>query len=258
MRNALLLSCMTLSCVALSACGIDINRSATGEVVREDRVVDAFTEVALLGSLDLEVDVGGETAVAVVCGSEVLTDVITEVEDGTLVVRLRSGAIWAPLGQCEVHARTPGLVAATLNGSGTLRVDNADGDFERILLEGSGDVDVAGEAVGLLDAQLVGSGTLTVDGIASTALDVGLTGSGDVRLSGQTGMATMALDGSGSIEALDLTAEDATIGLSGSGDIDLTVTGTADVVVTGSGTVHLAGNPETDIDIRGSGDVNVD
>ncbi|MFT6144205.1 MAG: hypothetical protein ACJAZO_002721 [Myxococcota bacterium] len=237
------------------ACDIQIE---AGDVIREDRAVEAFSRIEASGMLDVEVDVGGPEAVSIVCGEHVLDDIITEVDNSnTLNIRLREGGRWTGIGSCEVHVRVPELTYASAQGSGNLDIDGATSTFATLFSEGSGRVIVTGTAMALEQIRGVGSGGVKVEGIDSRTLVVGLEGSGDVELSGRANVVDLGVDGSGDVDAMDLTTVDADVRLVGSGSVSLTVTGAADVTLTGSGDVELRGNPQVTSNVSGSGNVSV-
>lgn len=230
-----------------------------GEVTREDRSVDAFSRVDASSMLDVEIDVGGPEAVSIVCGEFVVDDIITEVDNSdTLNIRMRDGARWMTIGQCEVHVRVPALTYASSDGSGDMDIDGATAELTALFSEGSGDIVASGEGLALEQVNVQGSGGINVSGVDTDAIVVALEGSGDVQMSGRANFVDLRLNGSGEIDGVDFTTVDADVRLAGSGSISLTVTGSANVTLEGSGNVTLGGNPQITSEISGSGDIRLD
>ena len=151
--------------------------------------------------------------------------VLTEVEDGTLKLRLQ-------------HGRYPKLI---------LRIVVTSPDIESLSVSGSGD--------------LFHEGTLH----ASQDLNLKVSGSGDIRLGDiECRSFLSSCSGSGSIQTGNVTAGDGFSGtVSGSGEIDienLTVTGNVTARVSGSGDIRLhevSVDGDMDLSTSGSGDLLV-
>jgi hypothetical protein len=151
--------------------------------------------------------------VRVRAGEKVIGDVRTEVRDGTLRVTFDHDGFGGD--DVVVEASVPELTAIEASGSGDIEAVGIDADaFElrsdgsadialegtagrlTLLLDGSGDADLAGLAAGVARVAVSGSGDAEVR--AGERLDVAVDGSGDVRYHGNPAL-TQHVDGSGDL-----------------------------------------------------------
>lgn len=195
-----------------------LGRTGSGKKVTQQRQVPEFSEIRNDGALDVDVQVGPATSVAVTIDDDLQPLVETVVRGDTLVIRTRESVSYH--GEGRVAVTVPRLTACAVHGSG--------------------------------DAVIRGQG---VGAPAGLALDVD--GSGDVRWSGEAARLTAHIDGSGDV-ALAGKAQALTVDVNGSGDVKAKelAAGTADLTVNGSGDVEatLAGGPLR-VRVHGSGDV---
>jgi hypothetical protein len=216
LRTTLILTTAAVVAVALSACGLHIETDGSHTV--QTRTVSTFDRVDVRGSTDVVVTHGRSGTLTVSGGRNRVGDVITRVQDGTLIVRERDSDPTLHLGDDgpSVTVSTPSLVSARVDGSGDLSVAGLAGGPLKLRVDGSGDVD----GYGRLDT-----------------LDASVDGSGDLKLG-------------------DVIAQSAKVNLSGSGDADVHAVRSLAAVVSGSGDVSYAGNPQLTRDVSGSGDVS--
>lgn len=224
--------------VALLACACDDVAYGNGERATEARTLADFTRVESAGSVDVSIERGEAFEVVVSIDSNLLAELSTLVVDGTLVIRSDKDFEDIVAGP-HVRVTLPGLRAATLSGSGEVRVATPG----------------SGEPVTL---NLSGSGRMLFDGTAPETT-VHLSGSGDVDLVGESDRVALILDGSGDIDASALRASEGRLKLDGSGSIRANVEGAARVDLSGSGDIYLYGAPQlTSLSIDGSGELHTD
>ena len=204
-----------------------------GKKVTEPRQLAPFTSVRLEGSLDASVKVGGAQAVAVTIDQNLQPLVITEVRDGTLVVKTRD-ASWDGKGVVEITV--PALRGFTIEGSADVAIDGGQGDL-KLQIEGSGDLRWSGSAA---------------------RLDASISGSGDMKLGGTADQANLSVAGSGDVKAGGLTAKGATVSVAGSGDVEVTLDGgPLSVSIAGSGDVVWHGKAVVEqASVSGSGSIS--
>jgi hypothetical protein len=203
--------------------------------------VSPFEEISTVGPHRVEVTVGGEHAVRAVGPAEAIDRLEVVVEGGTLIIRPR-GSTWRrgrrELARITYFVTLPVLEAASLAGSGVLRVDRVEGTRFRGSLAGSGELAIAALAVEDADFSIAGSGDLLAAGTARAAR-VSIAGSGDLRARG-------------------LSSANATVRIMGSGDAALTVRQDARISILGSGDVDIAGPATCSVSRMGSGNVRCD
>ena len=215
-RTSLILTSTAAVAVAVSACSLQIQTDGPHTV--QSRTVGSFDRVELRGSTDVVVTHGPAGTLSVSGGRNRVRDVITRVQDGTLIVDERDSGTTLHLGDDgpTVTVSTPSLVSARVDGSGDLSMAGLAGGPLQLRVDGSGDVD--------------GHGRLD-------ALDA-------------------AGDGSGDLDLGHIVVQSAKVNLSGSGDADVDAVRSLSAVVSGSGDVSYAGNPRLTRDVSGSGDVS--
>ena len=237
MRTIALLSAAAI----VTACHSAGSAEGTGPVAQRDfPVAGAFDKIALAGSPNVIVTVGPAASVRAEGDAELLDRLEITNDNGQLRIGLRNSAgswfSWNSHQRLTVHVTLPALAAATIAGSGDMRIDRVQGPAFAASVTGSGDMNVA---------------ALTADQASFT-----VTGSGDISAAGHARQASASVTGSGDLHLAQLETETATIALAGSGGIGLRATQTAAVDLRGSGDVNIAGPARCTISKSGSGDVH--
>lgn len=236
MRLGLLLA----SAAILAACNMSANAqrndSAASVATQRSFEVGAFDAVSLEGPHDVIVKVGGAPSVRAEGSADVLDHLEVLVESGNLVIRQERGQWnWGHRKPATVYVTVPALTAASLGGSGNIRIDKVTGDSFKAALGGSGNIDIGALSVGKADFSIAGSGNIKAAGKADTT-STSIAGSGNA-----------AIDG--------LESQTASVSIVGSGNADVRASGTAAVTIMGSGDVTVAGGGKCTVNKMGSGDV---
>jgi hypothetical protein len=237
MRKAAILMASALALAATTACtrgGRD-----EGPTVQRAFQVGGFQSVSLGGSQNVVVSVGGTAPTVRAEGSErALERLEIVVENGALQIRSRNHGSWFGhhRGRVTVHVTVPALAAASVGGSGEIRIDRVSGERFAASVGGSGEIDIGDLRVREATFELAGSGDIRAAGAVERAR-INVAGSGDINLGG-------------------LEIRDAQIALVGSGDVVAKATGSARVSLTGSGDVSVVGPARCQIEKFGSGDVH--
>lgn len=211
-----------------------------GPTVQRNYQVGAFERIEVAGPYVVEVRTGSAPSVSASGPEKLIERLVVEVKGGRLMIHPRREKSmwrgWSSNGTAKIQVTTQALRAATIAGSGGIRVDRVTGDS----FEGS----------------VAGSGDLDVESIDVQSLKLSIAGSGDVRArSGQSRTAEYSIAGSGDIDAKGVRSESAAVSVAGSGSINAEATGTADVSIMGSGDVVLTGGAKCSVSKAGSGDV---
>ena len=209
-----------------------------GPTVQRGFEVGAFERIALEGSHDVVVTVGGAPSVRAEGSERAIERLEVVVEDGELHIRSRQRSGWLSFGSqrsATVHVTVPALSGATVAGSGEISIARVEGEAFEGHIAGSGELEIADLRVRAASFTIGGSGHVRAGGIADRT-EVAIGGSGDVDLSG-------------------LRSRTAAVRIGGSGNARLHATETADVRVAGSGNVEVTGGARCSVEKHGSGNV---
>jgi hypothetical protein len=236
MRAALILG----SALLLGACNMSADAQEApaggGGNAKRDFQVGAFDKVSLAGSHNVIVSVGGAPSVRAEGDPKVLDRLDIRVEGGELRIGSRSGISisFKSHRSATIYVTVPSLAAASVSGSGDLKVDRVEGARFAAGIAGSGDIDIA---------------ALKVE---AAEFEVG--GSGDIRAAGTAQSASISLAGSGDLSLEGLETRRAKVAVAGSGDVRVRAMETADISIVGSGDVTLSGSAKCTISKMGSGE----
>jgi hypothetical protein len=201
--------------------------------------VGAFTKVALGGSADVVVTVGGPPSVRAEGDAERIGRMDIRVEGDQLMIgSKRHGWNWGSGkgGAVTVYVTVPSLAAAEIGGSGDMKIDKVQGGNFAASIGGSGDMQIASLQTGEASASIAGSGSITAGGKAQHA--------------------TLSIAGSGDIDLGNLESRTATVSMVGSGNAAIKAVESADVSIMGSGDVTVSGGGKCKVSKMGSGSVN--
>lgn len=251
---------------ASTACVVRV-REGSGDVITEQRSVGAFTGVIADHAFDVDIVAGDADAVSVFCDDNLVEHVLTEVEDGDLVIeRVRTDGPFVaidPTVRCHVDVVAARLERVASSGSGHVTVSGRpDGlpfdALSLVLSAGSGGLEVTGPVASpAFEVSSSGSGRVDVAAVITGTLTLGNAGSGGVSVDdGAAGEIDATLSGSGPIDARAVQAAEASVFSSGSGGMQLTVTDLLEAHLSGSGGITVFGNPASrSVDDTGSGSV---
>ncbi len=132
-------------------------------------------------------------------------------------------------------------------------------DIKGIKSKGSGDIVSKGQIKSdNLTVLVEGSGDVNIANILANAVSVAVFGSGDVRIAGLTDILNAEIVGSGDIAANRLQTKDANVKIVGSGDCIIDTSNQALVQIIGSGDLILYREPKTiKRSIIGSGNIRL-
>jgi DUF4097 and DUF4098 domain-containing protein YvlB len=205
---------------------------------RRDFQVGAFDRIELAGSPDVIVTVGGRPSVRAEGDAETIERLEIVAENGELRIGMRpgGGSGWFRHHRgVTVHVTMPSVQAASIAGSGDIRIDRVEGPRFAAQIGGSGDIEIAHLRV--------------------AEANFAVRGSGGIRAAGGAERASATVAGNGDLDLEGFEAADATVALVGSGDISLRATRSAAIDLTGSGDVTITGPARCTIRKSGSGDV---
>ncbi len=225
---------------ATSACG-HVHEEGAGPSVSRNYQVSNFQEVEVAGPYDVTVRTGGNPGVSAQGSQKLLDRTVVEVQGDKLVIHPEehhSFFNWSfgSHGKASFTVTVPQLAAATIAGSGDIRVDHVRGDR--------------------FEGTIAGSGGLNVDSVEVQALKLSISGSGSAKAAaGKAQSAEYSIGGSGDIDAGAVQLQQAKVSIAGSGSVKANATGTADVSIMGAGDVDVSGGAKCSVSKAGSGSV---
>ena len=241
MRAALPLTAALLLGLSLGGCNMSANAREDDSQVRRDFQVGDFHKSSLAGSPNVIVTVGGAPSVRAEGGKSEIDRLDIRVENGSLVIGSKRDHGWSwNFGnghhhQVTIYVTAPSLAAASIAGSGDMKIDKVAGnDF---------------------DASISGSGDMNLASVQVAQAHFSIAGSGDLSAGGKAQQASISIAGSGGVSAGTLEVASATVSVIGSGNVTAHATQTADISIMGSGDVILSGAAKCSIHKMGSGDV---
>jgi hypothetical protein len=161
---------LLISNLALVACNMsaeaqeDRGPRSAGPAVTRSFDLAGFDAVGSAGSQDVIVTVGGAHAVRAEGDADSLERLELRVEDGTLKIGHKKGN-WS-VGWSRDRPRTviyvtlPAIRAASVAGSGDMKIDRVQGDEFAANIAGSGDIEVGQLRVASLNFSVAGSGNI--------------------------------------------------------------------------------------------------
>jgi len=238
MRKLLAAGSMAILAAACSAGAQEGDEQARGERGARNFEIGAFQSVSLEGAHDVVVTVGGEPSVRAEGDARAIERLDIRVENGTLKIGSRRGGSWfsSRRGHVTIHVSAPALRAASIGGSGDMRIDRVEAPRFAASIGGSGDMEI-----GALRARQA---------------SFSIAGSGDISAAGQADEADISIAGSGSVSGESLQTRRADVSIVGSGDVSLRASEAVDASIMGSGDVNVTGAARCTVSKLGSGDVH--
>lgn len=239
MRKILVAGAVAIPAVILAAaCSAGAqSHQASGQQGARNFEVGTFHGVSLEGAHDVVVTVGGAPSVRAEGDTAALDGLDIRVENGTLKVGTRRNWSWrGPGGHVVVHVTAPAIDAASIGGSGDLRIDRVEARSFAASIGGSGDIDIGALQAGQANFSIAGSGGIRAAGAAEET-DISIAGSGSAALER---LATRRAD----------------ISVMGSGSIALQASEAVGGSVMGSGSVTVRGGARCSVSRMGSGSID--
>ena len=237
MRKAIILGSILLLAACNFSADAQDHQSEGGSGTRDFKVA-SFNGIALGGSHNVIVTVGGAPSVRAEGDLKIIDRLDIRVENNQLVIGTKEGFSlgWKSHGKpVTIYVTAPSLAAASIGGSGDMKIDRVDGDRFAASIGGSGDMEVA--ALSVKDARF------------------SVAGSGAIRAKGKAESGEISVAGSGDLDLAEFEVQRANVSVVGSGDVRARAMQTADVSIAGSGDVTLSGTARCNVSKMGSGDV---
>ncbi|MBA2921031.1 MULTISPECIES: head GIN domain-containing protein [Sphingomonas] len=196
--------------------------------------VGRFSEISASSPAEVQVRTGAPASARAVGDAAALSRLDVHVEGDKLVIRTRRGMRWPGRARATVYVTVPALRAASVAGSGDVRVDRVAGP------------DFAGS--------VAGSGNLAVAELRTRTATLASAGSGNINAAGVVDQLQASAAGSGNIDARRVRARSARVSAVGSGNVEAQASQQAEVVSVGSGNAIVSGTTNCRVRARGSGE----
>ena len=207
------------------------------QIVKEDRTVDAFSEIDLRIAAEVFIKQESPQKITVHAPENVIKDLKTIVNAGTLVIKFDTWKV--KYKDIKIYISTPEINELEVSGSGSITAESAINSNN-------------------IEFEISGSGKINIGDLTTKTIEADISGSGKINLAGKNTVDKIDFDvsGSGDFLAIDLPVKIANIDISGSGTGEVNVIEKLDVDISGSGKVNYKGKPLVNADISGSGSVN--
>jgi len=207
-----------------------------------DRHLSGFHAIDVAGSFDVYITQGPNESVKVQAPDDIMSHIITEVNDGVLKIYNKHDAFhWGDM--FGWHKKI--IVYVVIK------------DVNEVNLSGSGDAFFRdGLNANALKLRISGSGDMT-GRVDVKTLQSSISGSGDMKLSGRAGSSTVDLVGSGDYTARSLVTQSTSVDVTGSGDAEVNASDQVNASVHGSGDIRYTGGAtHINSNKTGSGDIS--
>ncbi len=234
--NLFVTALLLLSFTSLHAQWGSKNISGNGQVITKTIQTSDYDGLSVAGNFYVSLVEGNEGTITLTGESNLLEEVIVEVEGNNLHIKTENKINLKPSRgkKIEVTVTVEHLSKIALAGSGEIKNNfNLKAEELSIKLAGSGDIKL---------------------NLQATNLDATVAGSGDIILNGNASNLKGSIAGSGTVDAYRLETTNASITISGSGDYNVNCSGELKARVSGSGNINYSGKPEKiDTKVAGSG-----
>lgn len=211
--------------------------NGTGPEISEVRNTGSFNGIDLALGANVYYVQDTFYKVEVRAQQNVLREIVTEVNNNRLTIKLPLGVTLVSHSSISVYITAPAVSNFNVSGSGTIETTN----------------DIT---VNNADLNVSGSGAIKIAGLVTDDIDARVSGSGLVEIrNGNTTGSSTNISGSGTIDMLGIKAKTLTAYTSGSGDAKVNVTDKIEAHISGSGKIYYKGDPTIDAHISGSGKI---
>lgn len=209
-----------------------------GKITTITRSTSDYDGIKCAGSFDYILVAGAEGTIKIEGEENLLEYIITEVKNGSLVVK------------------TEDRINLRCSTNKTIKITIPFKDIDHVSLAGLGDLWNEDKITSTtMNVSLAGSGDLKLN-IEASSTKASLAGSGDITLKGSTNDLDASVSGSGDFHGFELLSNNTDVSVAGSGDADVVSNESLKARVAGSGDIRYKGNPKIeDNKVAGSGSI---
>lgn len=232
----LIVSLVLAGCGSISFGDLGNRVVGSGNVIKDTRPVSGFTSIALTCAGDVQLTQGDTDSLVIEAEDNIVPLLVSEVQGTQLVLKTKFNTS---------YTTTRGVHFII-----TVK------DLSEIRSSASGNVDAGEIHTGAFNLVLNGSGDVTLAGLQASSLTVELTGSGSADFrGGSADQVTANLHGSGDFTAANLASQTAQVTVTGSGSATVWAKTTLSATLNGSGDLKYYGSPAVNQNVTGSGRV---
>lgn len=203
---------------------------------RQNRDVSGFNALSVSSAFEVEISVGSTESLEIIAEDQFIDDIITEVRDGTLVIRMRETRETRRMRDSPKAILTVKSLER-INASGAVALKTRD------ILKGK-----------KLDLELSGASVLNIE-MQVEELYIEASGACVINLEGEANEQIVKTSGATVYSAYDLKSENADIRVSGAGSANVFVTGKLDVHASGASSVRYRGGASVSSDASGASSI---
>ena len=175
---------MFLAVISMVGCNITINGSSSGikgsgVAATEDRQIEDFDTINLVGFGDVDLTVGPETSLTVTTDDNLIEIVETTVENGRLTISTKE-SINTKSG-LKFSITTPTLSKIKVSGATKLKVSEASGEQLDIDVSGAGKVSGTGSVTNL-EVSVSGAGSISLSELKAENTKISIAGAGSASV----------------------------------------------------------------------------
>jgi hypothetical protein len=239
---------------------------ANANYVKEEREIQDFSSISIITSGNVFIRQGKINYLRIEGNADAVSNLITEVVNGTLRIRNDNKRILNRAGSANIFITFQDIEALSLVGSadikfvGNININNfelkilssGDIDSDGIIkvpnisatLLGSGDISFNKLLTQNIKLRITGSGDFSVNELQAENMAFEILGSGDIKGSGKAISADVRIMGSGDVRMMDMAIENLNARIMGTGNIGMDVQKNINSEVMGSGRVRTKSNPQ--------------
>ena len=247
---------LAIAFIAFTLTSCDDHIKGEGMVVTQEFDLDDFNKIESQASFDVIVQQGTTQKVVVEGQQNIIDRIQLKVSNENLEMDLQNGSYRNF--ELTVLITVPNLEKVLLDGSGNIEIIDFEEDDLELKIKGSGNINATGQLtiVNQIKIHDDGSGNIKIEDLVADEVVAIIKGSGNIEVEdGSTKDLDITLDGSGDMKLYDLQSEDCIVVSKGSGITMVRASNDLNVTLSGSGDVKYKGNPQVDVVDNGSGDL---
>jgi hypothetical protein len=210
--------------------------TGNGEIRQQTRELGAFTGIALGLPGTAELRIGDTESITIETDDNLMSQVDTVVEDGTLKIRAWDNNMRLAPTRLRFVIQAKSISQLAVGGSGAIVANSLPGNSVRF--------DVGG------------SGSISIKTLRTGQATVAIGGSGNFSAGGRTRELKISIGGSGQADAGKLDSDNVSVSIGGSGQATVSARQALAVSIGGSGNVEYYGDPQQlSKSVAGSGSI---